>query len=179
MSTYLLTCQCGQKLPVDASQAGLRIRCACGAEPQVPTLRGLAALERATASLTGPRPSAWGPRQAVAFLGLSLLTLAVAAAATLWFTSPKFPEFHYDQRDRQDIEQSVNGLSIQESLELFASMRQDMPPGGELPSIAEYQAKATVHRRCMVATIVVAGIGGLLLLGALLAPRKKDLKRRS
>ena len=169
---YLLPCQCGQKLPVDASQAGLRIRCVCGAQPQVPTLRGLATLERAIASSAGPRARSWGPRQAVAFLGLSIFTVAAAAAVVLWFTFPKFPDFQYDQVDRQAIEQFVNGLSVQESLELFESMRQGMPQGGELPPIAEYQAKATVHRRYLLAMAITAGVGGLLLLGSLVMERK-------
>jgi hypothetical protein len=164
---YLLPCECGQKLPVDASQAGLRIRCTCGAQPQVPTLRGLATLERVTAPTGGRRPSSWGPRQAVAFLGLSIFTVAAAAAVALWFTFPKFPEFKYNQADRQAIERYVNGLTVQESLELFDTMRQGMPQVPELPRIADYQAKATVHRRYLLAMAITAGVGVLLMLGSL------------
>ena len=172
---YLLPCQCGQKLPVDASQAGLRVRCACGAEPQVPTLRGLAALERATAtSSAATAPGSLGAATSGRLSGpVDLSRSPRPPRSSLWLTFPKFPDFQFDPMDRQAIEQYVNGLSVQESLELFeydaAGHAQRV---GELPPIAEYQAKATVHRRYLLAMAITAGVGALLLLGSLVMERK-------
>lgn len=45
MPAYLLPCSCGQRLKVSTAQAGQPIRCACGNELTVPTLRGLRELE--------------------------------------------------------------------------------------------------------------------------------------
>ena len=174
---YLLPCQCGQKLPVDTSQAGLPVRCACGAELQVPTLRGLAALERATETSLGKPAGEWGPRQAAAFLGLSILAIALAVATALWLTFPKFPEFHFGPLDRQAIEDQINSLKPQDSFEYFEKLRQEFPPEGELQPIADYQQKATAHRRYLLGAAAAAALGVLVILGSFLAPRGKPQPR--
>jgi hypothetical protein len=79
---YLLPCTCGQATPLEASQAGQRVTCACGATLTAPTMRGLAALEK----VTEPEPKAksqrrWSRGQGMLFSG-GVVTALVALAAT-------------------------------------------------------------------------------------------------
>jgi hypothetical protein len=79
MSEYLLNCSCGQKVSVSKRQAGHSVRCSCGNELEVPTLRALAELERADAGASPAATRAWNDRQRLAFvlaagsLGIGLL----------------------------------------------------------------------------------------------------------
>jgi hypothetical protein len=80
MADYLLPCSCGRKVPISTRHAGQTVRCQCGAELEVPTLRGLADLERSEPS--GPTTHrAWDNRHRVifAFLVGAIASLALAA----------------------------------------------------------------------------------------------------
>ncbi|HWB12609.1 MAG TPA: hypothetical protein VG826_25510 [Pirellulales bacterium] len=85
---YLLPCQCGKKTEVDSSQSGLSVNCACGAQLAVPTMRGLAALERVDAAprevASEPGPT-WGAGQGLAFLGSTVVIAAALVAFGVWF----------------------------------------------------------------------------------------------
>ncbi len=84
MSEYLLPCSCGQKVPVSARHAGQTVHCTCGAELDVPTLRGLRELENAK-STTIPEQRTWGNHQRVVFLlaVASLVAFAIAGFLAL------------------------------------------------------------------------------------------------
>ncbi|MEX2114129.1 MAG: hypothetical protein WD845_13140 [Pirellulales bacterium] len=91
MADYLLPCSCGQKVPVSIRHAGQMVRCVCGAELEVPALRGLRELEGA-AGATAPARRAWGDRQRVVF-GLAVASLvAFAVAGYLALGLPPGPE---------------------------------------------------------------------------------------
>lgn len=96
-TSYLLPCQCGKKIEVDANQSGLAVRCQCGTEQMVPTLRGLTSLERAappaataagTAAGGGSRPG-WGMRQGLVFLGLVIIAGSLLVWLFLWYGMPE------------------------------------------------------------------------------------------
>jgi len=89
---YLLPCSCGDRIAVDAAQAGQRVRCSCGAELEVPTLMGLRKLEPSVATPQGPRrnPIAWGPRQALMLLGAIIVILGASWAAWCLASRPRF-----------------------------------------------------------------------------------------
>ncbi len=77
MTLYYLPCSCGKKIEVDAGQAGLSVRCQCGADLTVPTMRGLKQLEPVEAPsevvAAETQQANWGARQGVVFLGLVVL----------------------------------------------------------------------------------------------------------
>lgn len=98
-TTYLLPCSCGEKNLVNQRQAGEMVECRCGARLEVPTMRGLAQLDRAEGSDQGERVSAWGIPQGLAFLGV------VIVAAGLLFSG-----YHYMTRPRFDPARSVEEL---------------------------------------------------------------------
>lgn len=81
---YLLPCTCGREIPVEATQAGQPIRCQCGLELEVPTLRNLTRLKPAEPPAAAPRRarSAWGRRQRVMLAGLAIM--AIGALWTGW-----------------------------------------------------------------------------------------------
>lgn len=87
MADYLLPCTCGRKVPVSTRHAGQTVRCACGAELEVPTLRGLGELERAEPAGAAPRGH-WGDRQRVAFAFAVGAVLSLGAAAFMAVRMP-------------------------------------------------------------------------------------------
>ena len=107
-TNYLLQCACGKRNTVDTSQAGLNVRCECGAELNVPTLRGLASLERVEAEPHAAAAPAkvWGPRQGLMFLGSVILVAAAAAAFFFWWRMPAAPSLdpNYQQYNRAFID---------------------------------------------------------------------------
>ena len=109
-TNYLLPCQCGKKTEVDSSQAGLSVRCQCGTELAVPTMRGLASLERvetAPRAAAPPLAAAWGPRQGMIFFGSTVLVVAALAAFFFWWQMPNPPMLNenYQEFNRAFIDQ--------------------------------------------------------------------------
>lgn len=104
-TSYLLPCQCGKKIEVDANQSGLAVRCACGAEHTVPALRSLASLERAapsaaTGAVAGVSSrSAWGLRQGLIFLGLVVVAGSLLGWLFLWYGMPSPPTLRENYRE--------------------------------------------------------------------------------
>ena len=89
MPDYLLPCSCGEQSVVSTAQAGGTIRCACGAELQVPTMRGLRELEPLEPrSAAAGRAVTWDDQHRVAFLlALGALT-CLGVAIYLWTLLP-------------------------------------------------------------------------------------------
>jgi hypothetical protein len=76
-----LPCSCGKKLLVEASQAGEEVHCLCGAVLEVPTMKGLAALERAApAERAKARKKKWGARQRVLLVGILVMAIGLGVA---------------------------------------------------------------------------------------------------
>ena len=89
MPDYLLPCSCGAQSVVSTAQACGTIRCACGAELHVPTMRGLQDLEPLErSSATGGRAVNWDDQHRVAFLlALGAIT-CLGVAIYLWTSLP-------------------------------------------------------------------------------------------
>jgi hypothetical protein len=136
---YLLPCSCGQKVRVEAAQAGGQASCGCGKALTVPTLRALRQLEVAEPDKeTRSRGvgSSWSRLQGAMFsLGLivACVSLLVAAynlrdflgASTL--TEDQTPLLN--QWEAETIDQ----FTLQESVEAYQQMRDaglklDAPP---------------------------------------------------
>jgi hypothetical protein len=88
MSSFLLPCGCGQATIVTPAQAGQVVRCVCGAQLEVPTLRGLRQLAPATPSASKGKSRAWSNRHRVAF-ALILVSLVCLVGAV--YIVPQVP----------------------------------------------------------------------------------------
>jgi hypothetical protein len=177
---YLLPCSCGKKTEVDSGQAGLNLRCSCGAELAVPTMRGLNQLERAAEPPAGRRPvaspqSRWGARQALIFLGLVILLGVLPPAVLVWYTYPPRPQLvdNFQEMNRDDIDR----MALLQTWELWKGLRKDFADETEMPLMQVYQVleKAARTRATIVATI--GGIGLLLIVAGLLV--KKPARREA
>ncbi len=172
---YLLPCSCGQQTPVEASQAGQTIRCQCGATLEVPTMRGLAQLDRAgpESQVPGPLPagtrkgaskaptSHWGPRQGALLVGALIAALGFGFATHFYVTRPRIIE--------------AASLSPLETWQLWFDLKQGIdqrPPWEEmyLRGIASYE-------RWMIVVLTIAGIGVVVMAAALFIPRKRQTRR--
>jgi hypothetical protein len=78
-TSYLLPCTCGERYQVDSSESGLVMKCRCGASLQVPTLRGLAQLEKVVLDEPAPRQQSWGGAQRGMAIGVVLVVVGLAA----------------------------------------------------------------------------------------------------
>lgn len=72
----LLPCAfCGKEAEVDSTQAGLQIKCACGADLDVPTMRGLKDLRPAAVQPTAPSRAKWEPWNGLLFVSAVIIVI--------------------------------------------------------------------------------------------------------
>jgi hypothetical protein len=168
MSTkYLLPCDCGAKLEVDATESGLTKACACGALLQVPTLRGLRQLEVVAAD-QAPPPSTWGTLQrgitvgtVIAVLGLGF---AIYAGVAMGMTAR---EFH--QLKKMNIEPPLPDNAPPASvLQYWMQVERHGLYAGAPEIVGEYHRLRGLKYWWMAAGMVVALIG-LSIIGFTLA----------
>lgn len=89
MSTqYLLPCSCGSSTSVQTAQAGEQIRCTCGAELTVPTLRALRNLPVDTSHVQRPE-AVWNPGWALVFLGALIVLGGLGIFVWLGVSGPR------------------------------------------------------------------------------------------
>jgi hypothetical protein len=173
---YLLPCQCGKKSEIDSNQAGLTVRCACGAELTVPAMRGLASLERvdrAPAPSQAAAATTWGARQGMMFLGGAMAVIAAAAALIFW---AQFFEMPTLKPDYQEINREHNEeLSLEDS---FIHWRERLQTGVEQPEIETGIAMVEQHNEGVMQWEYVCGgfaaLGLLLVVVGLLLPSPRS-----
>ncbi|MEE2780787.1 MAG: hypothetical protein VX431_01165 [Planctomycetota bacterium] len=79
-----LLCQCGQVHLIETALAGSTLRCDCGIEILVPTLREIVQLEDAEETLSTQRRSRWTRQQGILFaIGVTLFFVGLGVAAIL------------------------------------------------------------------------------------------------
>jgi len=91
MSNFQLPCDCGKSVSVSVRQAGQTVRCSCGAQLEVPTLRGLQKLPPADATSAARLRATWENRQRVIFSLVLISLCALALGAYLWANVPSLP----------------------------------------------------------------------------------------
>jgi hypothetical protein len=124
MTTYLLDCQCGQRLPVEIGQAGGRITCSCGKAVDVPTLRNLRHLPTADVHTDQAKKIAapWNKRKGA--IAACLIVTSVLVAVGIWnrFTQPSIPKFDPAARLRS-VEQHLNSITPADAFILSLNYR--------------------------------------------------------
>jgi hypothetical protein len=159
---YLLPCPCGRKVPIEAAQAGQRIRCQCGADLDVPTMLGLSKLEELVQpdGASGSPKHAWGMRQAMPLLGGLILLSGLGGLTWLWATWPEPLD--------------MLRLNPFDAMGMWDELQQGI---GAEPSRPErwYSAALAWHLRWLVVAGALA-LAGLVLIGSgfLIKPRRPE-----
>jgi hypothetical protein len=179
-TTYLLPCQCGESLQVDASESGLAKQCPCGATLKVPTLRGLARLEKVVVEEPASSAGSWGGPQRGIAIG-ALIALVGIGAGIYWTLKPlprpqdvfsfeELAKLHIDPNDGKPTSTPFETLLLWQAVEddgLWA------PP----PKMLEgYHRAREVVVWWQVASFALGGIG-LVVLGAALVARRMRRSR--
>lgn len=175
-TNYLLPCTCGKKTQVGANQAGLTVRCACGAELTVPAMRGLTALERVEAVTTAEssQPAAtttWGARQGLMFLGGVIVLGAALAALAIRFLLVPSP-ISLKENYREHSREMINSMPAEDLIAKWNDFRN----GIELPQYEQIiEGYERVVDERMLWIKIAGGFGGfglLLMILGLLIPAK-------
>lgn len=150
MSTqYLLPCSCGSATPVQTAQAGESIRCTCGAELKVPTLRAL----RNLPPVPHHQPqleSTWNPGLGLVFLG----GLAVLASMGLFV----YVEMNAPTVDLGRVRQEASYMSPAESWQKWNVLQEGLPGPYSKESRAVL-AGAPQRKRMFLGGCVLAAVG--------------------
>jgi hypothetical protein len=107
MAAYLLTCTCGNTIPVEIGQAGGQVKCTCGKSVDVPPLRQLRHLPQQQSEPKPERKAAnWGTRQGWITASLIAAAILLGWSAWSWFKDPPIPVF--DPKARMaSVEQQI------------------------------------------------------------------------
>ena len=166
---YLLPCQCGRKIPVDTTKAGRTLKCECDAQLEVPTLGGLKKLEPAAQSKHAPSAATWGPRQRVLLAGILICVTGLGIAGFFWRDRP-LPPPHELRIER--IPKHVEGLTLMQTMELWAALEHGLPEGLGIEDQAYRMARQAYIRRTGVA-LFIAVAGALVMVISLFIPKKR------
>lgn len=167
MTDYLLPCSCGERLRVSTRQAGEAVRCTCGTQLEVPTLRHLNQLEPVDAPTAGG--PAWGDRQRVAFV-VSVITLAaLCVVGYLALNLPRDPV-------PRNVDDVTEASTLRASFVAYQDLQKGLaPPAQMLPE----EIRQIIHRREMMLwgikiALALAGCSiAVAVVGMLSGGRKK------
>ena len=157
---YLLPCDCGQKIAVETSQAGQRIRCQCGVTHEVPTLRKIVALEPLAPESAASNAKTWGTKQRIALLGASVLVIGLGLMVVLMIQRPVMPA-HPDPQN----------LSPLESLKVWEQLLMG-PDTSRLPPQLVYRMQLAAWWRWLALDGVLVLAGFITMAIAMVVPAR-------
>jgi hypothetical protein len=177
---YLLPCECGKKLPVEAPQAGQTVHCSCGESLEVPTIRGLAKLGQAkdtAPAATGPR---WGQREGLLLLGAVIAVLALTAAGGLHLRKHQvaddfvIPEITFTDEDAERIRQAIDKLSPAQTWREWQHLRGGVQRGQSRAEakreklLLQRQAATEAYTPWIIVAYAIAVVGVIVVAAAFL-----------
>lgn len=174
---YLLPCTCGKTTPVEVSQAGETLTCACGNALKVPTLRGLKELPLADEEPRAGRPAEkavdWSAARGALF-SLSLLVFVVASltAAINFYAWRRIDIAGLRERLVQFDDEQFAGLDNAPPLAVLEYWTHEASVGlaeGMDPTIRQIMADSDFHLYWSKAAGITAAIAGAIALLSLLA----------
>ncbi len=174
---YLLPCdQCGTEHEVDPSQAGENLVCPCGRTLEVPSLRGLRELKPATSGPAQPaaaRPATELPRRLILVGGMLLLAIGtvVAAYGGLIRSQIRVPESPPIEDSQADA--AIDALSPAGAHRVWMEFRDQGLGSYQVPFPYFVELTRRYYTQLLLGGLVVAGIGILLVVGALCMPSSR------
>ena len=173
MPKYLLPCECGKAMAIDTSQAGQQIACACGKLLEVPTLRGVRALEPAPeATLTSRQTAEWGSSRGLIFAGSLILLVIGATVSFFGYDGLRATPNITREAETETFDKAMDDMSLDEVYETWKGIReQGLGERGQnvYVNIRSFRA----GRQRVLATGIALCVFGLLgAIGATLGRRK-------
>lgn len=158
---YLLPCRCGQYVAVEPRQAGETVVCECGTPLAIPTMLEITALEKApeeTAPTAATGHTSWGWHQRMVLLGGLLLLAAVVTG--VWVVRTQRPVAPADILDPELLRQDVERLPPAVTWKNWCAAKK----GLDRRTDQRYEDALTLYH-VWATTTIVAGVGGLVLIG--------------
>lgn len=181
-AVYLLPCSCGNKVRIDAGQAGAKVTCSCGGELTVPTFRGLRDLERETPenpAAAAVEGSQWNPIRGILF-SFGTLVSVVAAGLVLYhlyiYSQLLDGGEAWKQEHLNEMRAGVDYLTPVEAIAEFQEMAKagltvdGVPPWTHISSVRD------TSRRWLIASLVALAFGLVSLSASLLGTRRSKAK---
>ncbi len=152
---YLLSCaSCGTAHTIETAQAGETIRCDCGANLDVPTLRGIRGLPLAPDD--APPESTWQPGYGLMFLGGLAIVFGLVVQAYLGATAPKV--------DPDRVRREAELLTPAASWDVWVMFQGGLP--GQLSAGSAEALYARPIRRRWFFGSLVSMVGGAMVIYA-------------
>jgi len=179
-TNYYLPCSCGNKQEVGARLAGQSIRCDCGLELHVPTLRGLRELEPAdSAGENLTAAPAWGLGQGIAFVAGMTLSVGAVVAIVVFLRQmsgleiaekPAMENVHYNE--------DFSTMSPEDSLLAWEFLSSNPLPGSRsTPAFLKYRGEVAKFKNYMAISGALLAVGAVLLSGAILIKPRGNVSR--
>jgi len=162
---YLLPCSCGRNTTVQASQAGEVVRCACGQELEVPTMRKLSELALSNEAAADEKPL-WTMRQGIAFLGLVAIVGGLVFSGYLYANLPSI-EPKASLRF-EDYRKQIDDMPVANTVILWQILNEGLHDGDTIESVAVNKARADLMTRVYTG-LGIAAAGLIVAVVAMLA----------
>ncbi len=175
-AVYLLPCSCGQKVPVDAGQAGAKIACSCGQQLNVPTFRALRELEQIVpvAAAAVESGGGWNAIRGMMF-SFGLLVSLVAAVCTCYhlymFSQLLDGGESWKQSHLQEMELDVDYMAPADALADFQSMATKGLTIDGVPPWSHVAELRDSSRRWLIGELIALAIGLVSLAASLIGIR--------
>lgn len=174
---YLLPCSCGQRITIDIAQAGQQITCACGQSLEVPTMRGIRALEPAPEASeeakSAPRSAApaWSSLQGALFgIGLMTLFLAGCVAAYNGLVMSQIVIQEPTASDFERADAAFDALPPEKMYDVYVHARDQGLGTPQTPDYVIAKRVKAYYQRLMIGALVVSGVGAVIAASAFLLP---------
>jgi hypothetical protein len=177
-AVYLLPCTCGNKVLVDAGQAGAKVVCVCGKQLSVPTFRGLRELEvvadgpASAAAAAEDRP--WSATRG--FLFSAGLLVSVIAAILISYHLYVYSQMRdggevYRQQHMEELRRGVDDLSPVQALAEFDEAAKEGLKVMGTPPWAHISKMRDDSYRWLIGSLIALALGLVSMFGSLLVPR--------
>lgn len=160
MTTYLVTCECGKKVPVQSGQAGEQVSCVCGKQVNVPPLRMMRHLPVAEQEVSQPGAT-WDSRKGVAAAGLIAAGILAAIAAWSRYSEPVVPTFPTDHEST--VSEALDTIKPVEGWQMWVEGYRPLAVSGfaqfrhpHAEAIEAYIAKKRFLQKVLLALAAVA-----------------------
>jgi len=150
---YLLPCQCGEKIPVEAAQAGQIVQCPCGRNLEVPTMLRLRFLEAVQDEVDYGAGEGWEFRQGLTLVGAVVALAAVAGAVYFHVNRPKPPAAIVVEEAFRD---RVEDLTLVETHSWWEELRFGLYD--KRPGYQEYHDAMKAYHIRLGVTLVILGL---------------------